>query len=88
MECRPAIIPQALPVFDLDSISLLATARTLRDEHRFLSGRKLTYAPRVLLGAAENPFAPPSDGVRSDWRRRSRPARNSSRHSTATTSRC
>ncbi|MGH8138978.1 MAG: methylenetetrahydrofolate reductase [Steroidobacteraceae bacterium] len=51
--------PQALPVFDLDSLSLLLTARTLRDEHRFLSGRKLTYAPRVLLGAAENPFAGP-----------------------------
>jgi methylenetetrahydrofolate reductase (NADPH) len=51
--------PQALGVFDLDSVSLLATARTLRDEHRFLSGRKITYAPRVLLGAAENPFAHP-----------------------------
>ncbi len=51
--------PQALPVFDLDSMTLLETARSMRDEHRFLSGRKLTYAPRVLLGAAENPFAPP-----------------------------
>jgi methylenetetrahydrofolate reductase (NADPH) len=51
--------PQALPVFDLDSMSLLETARTLRDEHRFLSGRKISYAPRVLLGAAENPFARP-----------------------------
>jgi len=51
--------PQALPVFDLDSMSLLETARTLRDEHRFLSGRKISFAPRVLLGAAENPFALP-----------------------------
>jgi methylenetetrahydrofolate reductase (NADPH) len=51
--------PQALPVFDLDSMSLLETARTLRDEHHFLSGRKISYAPRVLLGAAENPFARP-----------------------------
>ena len=51
--------PQALPVFDLDCMSLLTTARTLRDEQRFLSGRKLTYPPRVLLGAAANPFAPP-----------------------------
>ncbi len=51
--------PQALPVFDLDSMSLLQTARTLRDEHHFLSGRKITFAPRVLLGAAENPFAQP-----------------------------
>ena len=51
--------PQALPVFDLDSLALLETARTLRDEHHFLSGRKITFAPRVLLGAAENPFAQP-----------------------------
>ena len=51
--------PQALPVFDLDSLTLLETARTLRDEHHFLSGRKISYAPRVLLGAAENPFARP-----------------------------
>jgi methylenetetrahydrofolate reductase (NADPH) len=51
--------PQALPVFDLDSMTLLETARTLRDEHHFLSGRRITCAPRVLLGAAENPFAKP-----------------------------
>ena len=51
--------PQALPVFDLDSLTLLETARTLRDVHRFLSGRKITYAPRILLGAAENPFTQP-----------------------------
>ena len=51
--------PQALPVFDLDSMTLLETARTLRDEHHFLSGRKITFAPRVLLGAAENPFTHP-----------------------------
>ena len=57
--------PQSLPVFDLDSITLLETARTLRDEHHFLSGRRITYAPRVLLGAAENPFAKPIE-----WRAR------------------
>jgi methylenetetrahydrofolate reductase (NADPH) len=51
--------PQAKPVFDLDCISLLQIARTLRDEHHFESGRKITYAPRVFLGAAENPSAPP-----------------------------
>jgi methylenetetrahydrofolate reductase (NADPH) len=53
--------PQAKPVFDLDSVSLLELARTLRDEQRFQSGRKLSFAPRVFLGAAENPFAPPFD---------------------------
>ncbi len=51
--------PEAKPVFDLDAISLLNTARTLRDEHRFLSGRKITHSPRVFLGAAENPSAHP-----------------------------
>lgn len=53
--------PEAKPVFDLDSISLLQTIRTMRDEGRFLSGRKLTSPPRVFLGAAVNPFAPPFD---------------------------
>jgi len=53
--------PQAKPVFDLDCITLLDIGRTLRDEHRFQSGRKITYAPRVFFGAAENPFAPPFD---------------------------
>jgi methylenetetrahydrofolate reductase (NADPH) len=51
--------PQAKPVFDLDCISLLNIARTMRDEHHFESGRKITYAPRVFLGAAENPSVPP-----------------------------
>ena len=31
----------------------------MRDEHRFESGRRITSAPRVLLGAAENPNVPP-----------------------------
>ncbi len=53
--------PGAKPVFDLDSTSLLETIRTMRDEGRFLSGRKLTYAPHVFLGAAANPFVPPYD---------------------------
>src|SRR5262245_30752886 len=51
--------PGAKPVFDLDSMSLLETIRTMRDERRFLSGRKITKPPLVFLGAAANPFAPP-----------------------------
>ena len=51
--------PGAKPVFDLDSTSLLETIRTMRDEGKFLSGRKLTYTPHVFLGAAANPFVPP-----------------------------
>jgi 5,10-methylenetetrahydrofolate reductase len=53
--------PEAKPVFDLDSISLVATIRRMRDEAKFLSGRKITTPPEVFIGAAENPFAPPYD---------------------------
>jgi methylenetetrahydrofolate reductase (NADPH) len=53
--------PDAKPVFDLDSMSLLQTARVMRDEGRFLSGRKLSAVPRLFLGGADNPFAPPYD---------------------------
>ena len=51
--------PQAKPVFDLDSMSMLRMVCGMRDNGRFLSGRKLTRPPRVFLGAAANPFAPP-----------------------------
>jgi len=53
--------PEAKRVFDFDSIQLLRTARTMRDEAVFLSGRKLTTAPCFFLGAAANPFVPPYD---------------------------
>jgi 5,10-methylenetetrahydrofolate reductase len=53
--------PGAKPVFDLDCMSLLETIRTMRDESKFLSGRKLTSPPQLFLGAAINPFAPPYD---------------------------
>ena len=51
--------PEAKPVFDLDSMSLLEIIRGMRDESKFLSGRKLTSPPKVFLGAASNPTAPP-----------------------------
>ncbi|MDQ7051218.1 MAG: methylenetetrahydrofolate reductase [Enterobacterales bacterium] len=51
--------PEAKPVFDLDSMTLLQIIRKMRDESEFLSGRKLTKAPPVFLGAAANPFAEP-----------------------------
>ncbi|MCW5706344.1 methylenetetrahydrofolate reductase [Shinella yambaruensis] len=53
--------PGAKPVFDLDCMSLLETVRIMRDNSKFLSGRKLTTPPKVFLGAAINPFAPPYD---------------------------
>ena len=51
--------PEAKPVFDLDSVQLLWTLRTMRDQHVLLSGRKLDPAPDCFLRAVENPFAPP-----------------------------
>ena len=53
--------PEAKRVFDFDSIQLLRTARMMRDQAVFLSGRKLTTAPCFFLGAAANPFVPPYD---------------------------
>jgi len=53
--------PQAKPVFDLGSMTLLKTVRMMRDESKFLSGRKLDTPPQIFIGAAANPFAPPID---------------------------
>lgn len=53
--------PGARHVGDLDSLTLLATARKMRDAGEFLSGRKLSRAPRLFLGAAGNPFAAPAE---------------------------
>jgi methylenetetrahydrofolate reductase (NADPH) len=52
--------PEARRVFDLDAIQLLATANAMRAGH-YLSGRKIDPAPRLFLGAVENPAAPPVD---------------------------
>jgi methylenetetrahydrofolate reductase (NADPH) len=51
--------PGAKPVFDLDSVQLLWALRTMRDDGRLLSGRRLDPVPDCFLGAVENPFAPP-----------------------------
>lgn len=51
--------PEAKPIYDIDSIHLLRVARIMRDEGRYLSGRELSAPPSFLIGAVENPFAPP-----------------------------
>lgn len=53
--------PEAKPVFDLDCMSLLEIARTMRDKSTFQSGRTLSDPPHVFLGAAANPFVKPFD---------------------------
>jgi methylenetetrahydrofolate reductase (NADPH) len=51
--------PQALGVFDLDSIQFLQTVKAMRDEGTILGGESLSQAPDLFLGAAANPFADP-----------------------------
>jgi len=53
--------PGAKPVFDLDAVSLLDTARRLRDDGCYRSGRTLAGRPSLFLGAVDNPFVPPFD---------------------------
>jgi 5,10-methylenetetrahydrofolate reductase len=51
--------PEARPVFDLDSVSLLEIARGMRDRGTYASGRTITTRPDYMLGATANPFVPP-----------------------------
>ena len=51
--------PEAKPVYDLDCVQLMWTARTMRDEGTLISGRSVDPPPGFLIGAVENPFAPP-----------------------------
>ena len=53
--------PQAKPVFDFDSLQLVALVRHMAREGRYLSGREINPAPDLFAGATENPFAPPFD---------------------------
>lgn len=51
--------PGAKPVFDLEGPTLIDAIRRMRDDARYLSGRVIADPPRMFIGAAENPFAPP-----------------------------
>jgi methylenetetrahydrofolate reductase (NADPH) len=51
--------PQAMGVFDLDSIQLVQTIKTMRDQGTVLGGESLTKSPQLFIGAAANPFADP-----------------------------
>lgn len=51
--------PGALNVFDIDSMHLINTVKTMRDTGKDMSGFELNKAPRMFIGAAENPFADP-----------------------------
>lgn len=51
--------PDALNVFDIDSINLLRTVQTMRNEGKDMSGFELDGPPKMFIGAAANPFADP-----------------------------
>jgi methylenetetrahydrofolate reductase (NADPH) len=53
--------PDALNVFDIDSMNLLRTVKTMREEGTDMSGFSLKGAPEMFIGAAANPFADPFD---------------------------
>jgi methylenetetrahydrofolate reductase (NADPH) len=51
--------PQALGVFDLDSIQFVQAVKAMRDEGIILGGESLASPPNLFIGAAANPFADP-----------------------------
>jgi methylenetetrahydrofolate reductase (NADPH) len=51
--------PQAMGVFDLDSIQFVNVVRTMRDNETILGGEPLSKGPVLFIGAAANPFADP-----------------------------
>jgi methylenetetrahydrofolate reductase (NADPH) len=53
--------PDAKPVFDLESKTLLQTAVSIRDRHELPHGRKVAGQAAYFLGAAEAPVDPKPD---------------------------
>ena len=51
--------PDALNVFDIDSVNLVRTVKEMRDLGKDMSGYELDVAPAMFIGAAANPFADP-----------------------------
>lgn len=58
--------PTCKNVYDMDSIQLIQTLKTMRDDQKFLCGDEIrntkkapVMEPKVLIGGAENPFGDP-----------------------------
>ena len=51
--------PDALNVFDIDSMNLVRSVRDMGEQGKDMSGFDLKGAPRMFIGAAANPFADP-----------------------------
>jgi methylenetetrahydrofolate reductase (NADPH) len=52
--------PETKPVFDIDSKTLLETARRLRDDGKLPTGRQVAGKAAFFLGAADMPIDPPA----------------------------
>lgn len=53
--------PDAKPVFDLDSVGLIALAKKMRDDGKLNNDREIAVPPRLFIGAADAPFIPKDD---------------------------
>ncbi len=53
--------PDTKPVFDVNSRTLLSTARQLRDEGKLPTGREVAGKAEFFIGAADMPIDPPAD---------------------------
>jgi len=51
--------PEAMNVFDIDSMNLVRTVREMRETGKDMSGFDLDHPPEMFIGAAANPFADP-----------------------------
>ena len=53
--------PHAKGVFDIDSLQLVSTVKSMRDDAKFQGGADIDQPPSMLIGAAANPFAEPHE---------------------------
>ena len=51
--------PDAMGVFDIDSMQLIQMVKIMRDEGKFAGGESIDEPPRMFIGAAANPFLDP-----------------------------
>ncbi|WP_022666913.1 methylenetetrahydrofolate reductase [Desulfospira joergensenii] len=51
--------PDAMNVFDIDSMNLIRMVRDMGESGKDMSGFELDLAPKMFIGAAANPFADP-----------------------------
>lgn len=53
--------PDATPVMDLDSASLMRLAKHMRDDGQLNSGREIAVPPKLFIGCADAPHVPDKD---------------------------